>query len=92
MKKLIFGILAISAALVGVLAILYGHNIDASIDREGIAKQCSPSYPIAVRVQNRSFSTIKQVNFHLDLFKGDRSRNMLANSSLDFSRGIKESG
>lgn len=81
MKKIIFGILTISAVSLGMLALLYGHHIEASIDRERIAKQCSPSTPIAVRVKNRSLSTIKRIHFRMDLFKGDRSRNLLVNSS-----------
>ncbi len=88
-EKLISGIFVISATSLGVLAILYGQNIEASIDREGIAKQCSPSNPIAVRVQNRSLRTIKQVHFRMELFKGNRSRNMLADSSYVFDNLVK---
>lgn len=88
-KKLICGIIVIFAISLVVLTILYGQNIEASIDREGIAKQCSPSFPIAVRVQNRSLSTIKQVHFRMELFKGNRSRNMLANSSFVFDHLVE---
>lgn len=80
MKKLILGVLTISATSLSVLAFLYGQDIEASIDREGIAKRCPLSTPIAVRVSNRSLSTIKKVHFRMDLFKGDRSRNLLTNS------------
>src|SRR5690606_30165343 len=54
--------------------------------RDGLAKGCSPSYPIFVRVRNWSFSTVKQVYFRMELYEGQRSRNLLTNSSyvLDY--------
>src|SRR5690606_31970297 len=84
--KVLAGLIGIVAMSVGVMACFYGQDIEASIDRDGLAKGSSPSYPIFVRVRNWSFSTVKQVYFQMELYEGQRSRNLLTNSSyvLDY--------
>lgn len=80
------GLIGVVGISLSVMAFFYGQDIDASIDREGLAKECPPSSPIFVRVRNWTFSTVKQVNFRMELYKGQRSRNLLTNSSyiLDY--------
>src|SRR5690606_10082532 len=73
-------------------AFFYGLDIEASIDREGLAKECPPSSPIFVRVRNWTFDTVKQVNFRMELYEGQRSSNLLANSSYVLDYLIKPFG
>lgn len=90
--KALLGIIGVVGVSVGVVAFFYGQDIETSIDREGLAKQCPPSSPIFVRVRNRSFNTVKQVNFRLELYEGERSRNLLSNSSYVLDYVIKPFG
>ena len=84
--KALLGIIGVVGISLGVMAFFYGQDIEASLDRDGLAKECPPSSPIFVRVRNWTFSTVKHVNFRMELYKGQRSRNLLTNSSyiLDY--------
>lgn len=85
MKKLL-AIIGVVTLSLGVVVFFYGQDIEASIDRDGLAKVCPPSSPIFVRVSNWTFGTVKQTNFRMELYKGQRSRNLLTNSNyvLDY--------
>lgn len=91
MAKNVIGVLmlGIAASSVGVLAFSYGYHIEASVDREGLAKECPPSQPILVQVRNRTFSTIKRVHFRMELFKGERSLNLLSDSRYVFDYVVR---
>ncbi|MCM2973781.1 hypothetical protein [Larsenimonas suaedae] len=78
MKKIylvIFSLLFCSAILAG--SVMYGPRVDVTLDRNSFAKQCPPSFPIATRVRNYSFKTIKSIDFNLELFEGNNTRNLL---------------
>ena len=90
--KALLGIISVVAFSLGVVAFFYGQDIDAFIDRDGLAKKCPPSSPIFVRVRNWTFSTVKQVNFRMELYKDQRSRNLLVNSNYVFDYVINPFG
>lgn len=77
MRKIIITLLVITATFLALTTLLYGQKLEASIDRDGIAKRCPPSSPIAIRIKNRSLSTIKKTYFHLALFRKKISKNLL---------------
>lgn len=91
MKALLVIIVVVGISL-SVMALFYGQDIETSIDRDGLAKECPSSSPIFVRVRNWTFSTVKQVNFRMEIYKGQRSRNLLTNSSYILDYVIKPFG
>lgn len=90
--KAILGIIGVVGISLGVMAAFYGQDIEASVDRDGLAKECPPSSPIFVQVRNWTFSTVKQVNFRMELYKGQRSQNLLTSSSYILDYVIKPFG
>lgn len=76
MKKA-FLIALIPIALTGAAFSLYGLEVTATIARDGDENKCPLSSPVFVKVQNNTFSTIRNVTFDLELFRDSRSINVL---------------
>lgn len=80
MKKII---VLISVVSVLSMSILYfsGVYVTASLKRDGDENRCPLSSPIFVNIKNYTFSTVRDVTFNLELFKDNRSRNLLTDTS-----------
>lgn len=76
MKKA-FLVSIVPFVLAGTIFSLYGVEVTATIERDGNDNRCPLSSPVFVTVKNYTFSTIRDVTFDLELFKDNRSKNVL---------------
>lgn len=67
----------VTVAFLLVWYFYYGVTTAVSVNRQGEAGACSPQAPIYVKVTNLTFKKIKRINFSLELFKNERSKNLL---------------
>ncbi|WP_394154807.1 hypothetical protein [Vibrio maritimus] len=79
MKKFLWLAIATVAIILGLIT-FYGVKVTATIERDGDDNRCPLSSPVFVKVENNTFSTIRDVTFDLEMFKGDRSKNVLTGS------------
>ncbi|EIE9609625.1 hypothetical protein D3H41_09730 [Vibrio neocaledonicus] len=80
MKKVLWLVITVTVITLSLIS-FYGVEVTATIERGG-DNRCSLSSPIFVKVENYTFSTIRDVTFDLEMFKGGRSKNVL-NGSLN---------
>lgn len=80
-------IFSVSATLIILLVgfFNYGVTTTVSISRTEGARICPQRSPIYVNVKNATFKTIKRVNFRLELFKNNRSSNLLSSKGGTYS-------
>lgn len=86
---MLLGVMSVVGILSALVVFLYGQKIEVSIDQDDLARVCPPSSPIFVRVKNWTFSTVKNVNFRMEVYKGERSHNLLSNSNYILDYVIK---
>ncbi|EIO3965149.1 TPA: hypothetical protein ACN359_004477 [Vibrio parahaemolyticus] len=79
MKKVLWLVITVMAITLGLIS-FYGVEVTATIERDGDNNRCPLSSPIFVKVENNTFSTIRDVTFDLEMFKGGRSQNVLTGS------------
>ena len=84
MKKIIALIIVIGAIAFSY-STYYGVQVTATIERDGEINRCKLSSPLFVSVKNNTFSTVREVTFNLELFKDNRSQNVL----IDISNGYR---
>ncbi|WP_134648398.1 hypothetical protein [Vibrio diabolicus] len=80
MKKVLWLVITVTVITLSLIS-FYGVEVTVTIERGG-DNRCSLSSPIFVKVENYTFSTIRDVTFDLEMFKGGRSKNVL-NGSLN---------
>ncbi len=89
MKTLLVVGVAISSLFVLLLAYLsHGVFVEGTIDSDGKAKNCPITSPIYVEVKNRTFNGIRSVTFDMELFKDNRSINLLTGDHYSLKKII----
>ncbi len=78
MKKVLWLVITVTVITLSLIS-FYGVEVTATIERDG-DNRCPLSSPIFVKVENNTFSTIRDVTFDLEMFKGGRSKNVLTGS------------
>ncbi|MCZ4339662.1 MULTISPECIES: hypothetical protein [Shewanella] len=83
--KIVLTLIAVISAIAISYLCFYGVEVTATIERGDNKNRCSISSPIFVKVKNNTFSTIRDITFNLELFKGNRSQNLLVDTDNGFS-------
>ena len=79
--------------IISVLIILgfmsYGVKVSATIPTGSVAQICPVEAPIYIKINNFTFEKIKKVEFTLELFENNISRNMLEDTRYIFEQVIE---